>query len=56
MFLVVELMVTKKAGMSKIYVEMPHNDRLFVGDSAYVPLSRSNGKNFIKLILPLLYC
>ena len=22
-----------------------HNDRLFVGDSAYVPLSRSNGKN-----------
>ena len=21
-----------------------HNDRLFVGDSAYVPLSRSNGK------------
>ena len=25
-----------------------HNDRLFVGDSAYVPLSRSNGKNFIK--------
>ena len=30
-----------------------HNDRLFVGDSAYVPLSRSNGKkNFKVLIFP----
>ena len=27
-----------------------HNDRLFVGDSAYVPLSRSNGKNLISHI------